>query len=930
MNRPDLRSPSNDLFDNAAYLDELFEAWRANPSSVPADWAAYFAQAYSGEQRIGGPAVSASSVGGASSEALVALKLARLVDAYRAHGHRAARLDPLGSDRAPVAELDPRRVGLAESELDLTVPVEGLFGWSFATPRAVIAALQETYCRSLGVEVSHIDQAEQRAWLAARMESTKNRARLTADEKRRILSRLTDAEGFEQFLHTKFLGEKRFSLEGGESLLPMLDRIVDASAASGVEDVIIGMAHRGRLNVLCNVVGKPAGEIIRGFLKLEADGLQMLGSGDVKYHLGHSTDVTTAAGRKVHLSLAFNPSHLEAIYPVIEGRVRARQDRMGDVDRRRSLALVLHGDASFAGQGVVAEVLNFSQIDGYKTGGTIHVIVNNQVGFTTAPQDSRSGPYATGLSKMLDIPIIHVNGADLESVVQAAELAAAFRAEFQQDVMLDLYCFRKFGHNEGDEPRFTQPLMYRKIDAHPGLRSLYAQQLAAEGVVSEGDAQKMVADKRALLDASFEETKAGKDHHAHATSELWSRYTGGADAGTPEVKTGLPKAALEALATKLTQLPAGFEANPKLMRGALKDRAAMAAGTRSFDWGTAENLAFASLLAAGHRVRLSGQDAGRGTFTQRHAVYTDHRDARTFSPLNVLGEKQGAFEVRNSPLSEFGVLGFDYGYSLDAPDALVLWEAQFGDFANGAQVIIDQFLSSAEDKWKRLSGLVLLLPHGYEGQGPEHSSARFERFLALSAEDNWQVANLTTPAQYFHALRRQVVRPWRKPLIVMTPKSLLRHPEAVSSYEEFTGTFQKVLGDTTVEPSKVKRVLLCTGKVYYDLAKRRAERGITDTAIVRLEQLYPYPQAELAKELARYKKAESLAWVQEEPWNMGAWFFLKARFEAGRGGLPLACVSRLESASPATGHPKAHEFEQQRLLDEAFGDEGKALKAAAR
>jgi 2-oxoglutarate dehydrogenase E1 component len=918
MSRSDNHTSPAPNVDNAAFVDDLYLAWRADPRSVPADWAAYFSDL--------GPQASAAGPASAGSHALATHQL---LEAYRALGHRAARVDPLGQPRPPEPRLSPRSYGLSDGDLGATLDFGGRLGLGRATLREFVSALEETYCGPVGIETMHLESAEARTWLLDRIESSRNTLALSGPERVRILERVSDAEAFEQFLHTKFIGEKRFSIEGGEGLIPLLDRIIEDSAARGVEDVVIGMAHRGRLNVLTNVVRKPAGEIFRGFLKLEEDGKKMLGSGDVKYHLGHSADVE-AAGRKVHLSLAFNPSHLEAIYPVVEGRVRARQDRMGDSARAKSLPLVLHGDASFAGQGVLQEVLNYSGIAGYRTGGTIHVVVNNQVGFTTLPGDSRSAPYATNLARMLDIPILHVNGEDPGALAQAARLAVEYRQKFRQDVVIDLVCFRKHGHNEGDEPRFTQPVMYRAIDAHPGVRARLAAQLVKDGVVSEADAARMVEERKARLDAELTATKNGNGHHAHEVGPLWAPYAGGRERDVPDEKTGLRRAALEALARKLVEHPADFEPNPKLVRGALKDRGAMAAGQRPFDWGTAENLAFASLLSAGHRVRLSGQDAMRGTFTQRHAVYFDHRDGRPFAPLCHLGEGQGRFEVRNSPLSEFGVLGFDYGYSLDAPDALVIWEAQFGDFANGAQVIIDQFLSSAEDKWNRLSGLVLLLPHGFEGQGPEHSSARLERFLSLSAEDNWQVVNLTTPAQYFHALRRQVVRRWRKPLVVMTPKSLLRHPEAVSGYEAFEGTFQRVLGDETVDAAKVRRVLLCSGKVYYDLAKRRAERKIDDTAIVRVEQLYPYPHAEIAAELKKYPRAKKLVWVQEEPWNMGAWFFLRAHDAEHRtGGLPLECASRPESASPATGHPKAHEYEQRQLLDDAFGEGAESLRAAS-
>ncbi len=907
--------------ESAPFLDGLYAAWRADPGSVPADWAAYFAHLELAPASAAARPSRLPPVGVGPEEAR-ALKLTRLVEAYRSWGHRAARLDPL-SDSAPVVpELDPRSVGLAEAELDVSTAVGGLFGLELATPREVIGRLEETYAGSIGVELSHLEDQALRRWLVERVESSRSRPSLTADERRRVLARLTDAEVFERFLQTKFLTEKRFSLEGAEALIVAIDRVLDESAERGVDDVVLGMAHRGRLNVLANVLGKPLTAIFREFLKLDEDGRLLVGSGDVKYHLGFSADLKTRGGRPLHLSLAFNPSHLEAIYPVLEGRVRARQDGRGDVERRRTLALVVHGDASFAGQGVVGECLNFSRIAGYDTGGTIHLIVDNQLGFTAEPAETRSSRYPSAIAASFDLPVFHVNGEDPEAVLQAAQMAVEVRHRFQRDVLVDLVCFRKYGHNEGDEPRFTQPLLYRKIDQHRTVRAVYASRLVTKGLITAADEQKLIDERKAKLEARLDETRRGTTRIESVPSAAWKPYHGGRDDRVPRVPTGLPRDELEPLARRIAAWPDGFEPLPKLVRGVLEERVAMAAGQKPFDWAFAEALAFASLVAAGHRVRLSGQDSARGTFTQRHAVLVDHRDGRRYVPLAHASPNQAPFEVFNSPLSEFGVLGFDYGYSLDAPSALVAWEAQFGDFANGAQVIIDQFLSSAEDKWARLSGLALLLPHGFEGQGPEHSSARFERFLNLSAEDNWQVVNLTTPAQYFHALRRQVVRPWRKPLVVMTPKSLLRHPRAVSSYDDLGGTFQRVLGDRGADPQKVRRVLLCSGKVYYALLQRRAERRADDTAIVRLEQLYPYPQAELSEELSRYPRVEKLVWVQEEPWNMGAWFFLEAHEHARRGvsPLPLSCVSRQQSASPATGHPKAHELEQERLLDEAFAE----------
>jgi 2-oxoglutarate dehydrogenase E1 component len=919
MTTPNFSSVSSP--ENLAFLEELYDQFRARPDSVPADYRSYFealGKAPAALSGGAGPSIAAA-VSSAPSE-VKELRLLQLVEAYRQFGHREASLDPLSGAPAPIPELDYRRFGFSEADLDTSFDVDGLFGEQRITLRELIARLRETYCRFIGVEFMHIDVDDMQRWLASRMEASRNRRALSRDEQIRMLERLTDAEVFEQYLHLKFLEDKRFSLEGGETLIPLIDRVIDGSSALGVDDIVIGMAHRGRLNVLANVLGKPVAEIFRGFMKLADDAHEYLGAGDVKYHLGHSADYVTQAGKKVHISLAFNPSHLEAIYPVVEGRVRARQDRMGDSARERSLALVIHGDAAFPGQGVVAEVLNFSELSGYTTGGTVHVIVNNQVGFTTNPQESRSSRYATGLAKMLDIPILHVNGEDPESVAHVVSLAVEFRHRFKRDVVIDMYCYRKYGHNEQDEPRFTQPVMYEKIKQRPTVRESYVASLVTAGLVTKEETQQIAARRKADLEKQHEAVKAGQYAKVDILGELWMKYRGGRDADTPDAHTGITLEKVRDLGERLVTWPSDFQPLPKLVNMVLNQRKQMAQGEKPADWGFAENLAFASLLTEGHRVRLSGQDTARGTFSHRHAVFYDVRDGRAYSPLQNLAPMQAPFEVVNSSLSEFGVLGFDYGYSLDSPDALVIWEAQFGDFVNGAQVILDQFLSSAEDKWKRLSGLVVLLPHGFEGQGPEHSSARLERFLNMAAEDNWQICNLTTPAQYFHALRRQIVRPIRKPLVIMTPKSLLRRMQ--SPLEEFTGDFKRVIGDSTVDPSRVRRALLCSGKVFYDLNAKREKEGITDTAIIRIEQLYPYPQAEIVAELTKYPKLEKLTWVQEEPWNMGAWFYLRAREHTAGGGLPLplTCVSRAETASPATGHPKAHEYEQNKLLDEAFQD----------
>jgi 2-oxoglutarate dehydrogenase E1 component len=926
MSSPEAVQTRDPSLGSAEFLDELYARYLTDPRLVDPEYRAYFESVQ--EQR---PSATLPGAAPSAVAEVRQIRLRELVEAYRKYGHRAASLDPLSGAPAARPELDFHRYGFTEQDLETDFDVDGLFGLQRAKLSQIVALLKETYCRFIGAEFTHIEVAEMQSWLAAQMEATRNRLTLSREDQLRMLERLTDAEVFERFLQMKFLTEKRFSLEGAESLIPLIDLVIERSAGLGAEDIVIGMAHRGRLNVLANVIGQPEADIFRKFLSLEEDGRVMLGRGDVKYHLGYSADYTTQAGKKVHLSLAFNPSHLEAIYPVLEGRVRARQDRMGDTLRERSLALVLHGDAAFAGQGVVAECLNYSDLDGYTTGGTIHVIVNNQVGFTTNPDEARSTLYATGIARMLDVPIFHVNGEEPESVAQVVRLAVEFRYRFKRDAVIDLYCYRKYGHNEGDEPRFTQPVMYQAIDSRQSVRESYVASLITAGLVTNEDAQKIETDRKLELEAHLATASASGGLKRNDKGDLWNRYHGGLERDSQDAHTGVDKSVLLDLAQKLVTLPADFEPLSKLVRGkgVLAQRQKMAAGTIPIDWGFAENLAFASLLLEGHRVRVSGQDSARGTFNQRHAVYYDARDGRPWSPLHHLAPNQAPFEVRNSPLSEYGVLGFDYGYSLDAPDALVCWEAQYGDFANGAQVIIDQYLSSAEDKWDRLCGMVVLLPHGFEGQGPEHSSARLERYLNMSAEDNWQVCNVTTAAQYFHVLRRQLVRPFRKPLILMTPKSLLKRDEAASTFDDLAGDFQRVIGDRTADPNRVRRALLCTGKVYYDLDERRRSKKIDDAAIIRVEQIYPFPSAQIKAELRRYPKLEKLVWVQEEPWNMGAWFFLRAHEHTDGGDLPLplACVSRAESASPATGHRKAHEFEQEMLLDQALSPSAPSAEA---
>ncbi|MBX3247010.1 MAG: 2-oxoglutarate dehydrogenase E1 component [Myxococcales bacterium] len=966
---------SQDFGVNQGLVEEMFLRWAGNPHSVDESWRRFFeglapadlpqltsagvvpapvehAPTNGGNGKVPASAPIPSELSGVyklpptaedvpfverrgaprttafppSAEVMTATELqarvAALTNAYRVRGHLYADLDPLQLQPRPDAdELFLERYGLASVDPETVFSTGDLAGPSTATLREILDRLAQTYTRTIGVEFTFLEDREARTWLQSRMESTKNRIELSRDEQLRILTKLTDAEIFEQFLHTKFIGAKRFSVEGGESVIPMLDLLVERSAELGVDEIVLGMAHRGRLNVMVNIMEMNVRDIFAGF---DDDNPELhLGGGDVKYHLGYSIDRTTSAGHNVHITLTFNPSHLEFVNPVVEGRVRAKQDRRGDVERTHVLPLLIHGDAAFVGQGIVAETLNLSEVTAYATGGTIHVVINNQVGFTTNPEDSRSTRYCTDITRMLRCPVFHVNGEDPEAVAQVVQLAVEYRQRFHRDVVIDLYCYRKYGHNEGDEPRFTQPLMYAAIDKKKTVREIYIDHLVELGAIDRADAQEIEKRRHADLEAALDESRTG-DYALLPVSMkgLWEGYVGGSDRDVPEVETAVPMKRLTMLLDRLTVTPEWFTPHSRLRRFLLdKQRQILETGV-DVDWGTAENLAMASLLADGVQMRLTGQDVRRGTFSHRHAVIYDVNTGRRFTRLGHLTDDQGRLEIYDSPLSEAGVLGFEWGYSLDSPDALVMWEAQFGDFVNGAQVIIDQFISSSEDKWHRLSGLVLLLPHAFEGMGPEHSSARLERFLGLCAEDNMQVVNLTTPAQIFHCLRRQVVRPWRKPLVVMTPKSLLRHRRAVSTLDDLaTGKFQRVIPDTSPEIAEksVRRVLFCSGKVYFDLLEEREKRGITDIAIVRIEQLYPLRAEDVQAALEPFPKKAELFWVQEEPWNMGAWFYMRARGADLFGKRDLRCVSRAESASPATGSNAAHRLEQSRLLDEALG-----------
>jgi 2-oxoglutarate dehydrogenase E1 component len=962
---------------NAGYVEELHSLWQRAPQSVDADWRAFFeggsaaaptfgapantngtAHTYAGfpsgnggsngnGSSANGPTASApiangnangsgAHANGAKANAVelpkrsgaTALALAtetmletagvqgrvfQLINAYRVRGHLFANLDPLGQPLTAVPELELPNFGLTDADYDAVFPNVGIKGLpERATLRQIVSHLSETYCSSIGVEFTQIEDPGAREWLQDAMESTRNRVRLDESESLRVLTKLTDAEIFEQFIHKNYVGAKRFSSEGAESLIPLLELLIDYAGAHEVEEIVLGMAHRGRLNVLVNVLGKNPREIFAAFDDKHPD--RFLGGGDVKYHLGYSNDRVTASGRNVHLTMAFNPSHLEWVNPVVEGRVRAKQDRG---KRKSVMPLLIHGDAAFMGQGVVPETLNMAGLEGYGTGGTIHVVVNNQIGFTTVPEDSRSTRYCTDITRMMKVPVFHVNGEDPEAVIQVTRLAMEFRARYAKDVVIDMYCYRKYGHNEGDEPRFTQPVMYALIDQKPTVREAYVKRLVAGGRIRAEQAEQITQERRAVLDRALGEARAGDYlQKPNAMQGVWKGFRGGPEVGVPEVTTSVPRDVLLSALEKMAKVPKGFHANLKVLKQ-IEQRYERASSNHPVDWGTGEHLAFATLILDGRHVRLSGQDSRRGTFSHRHAVLFDTQDGARYTPLSSIGAT-GNFEVWDSPLSEAGVLGFEYGYSLDSPDSLVLWEAQFGDFLNTAQVIVDQFIASAEDKWLRLAGLVLLLPHGYEGQGPEHSSARVERFLQMCAEDNIQVCNLTTPAQFFHVLRRQVLRPWRKPLVVFTPKSLLRHPAAVSSLEEFTdGAFQRVI-PSKADPSKVTKILLCSGKVYYDLAEGRKARGREDVAIVRLEQLYPLHD-EIVKALAPYKKGTPLVWVQEEPRNMGGWYFINSRLRDVIGDrLPLSYVARAESASPATGSHASHQLEQKMLIEAAF------------
>ncbi|MFK7903202.1 MAG: 2-oxoglutarate dehydrogenase E1 component [Nitratireductor sp.] len=971
---------------NADYIDELYASYKNDPSSVNPDWQAFFAE--QGDDAVdvlknaqgaswkkphwpeaeNGELVSAldgnwaevekhisdkiksksASSGGASEQEIQqatkdSVAAVMMIRAYRMRGHLHANLDPLGIAEKKEAhdELHPSSYGFSEADYDRKIFIDHMLGLEFATVSQMMEILQRTYCDTIGVEFMHISNPEEKGWIQERIEGPDKGVAFTDMGKKAILSKLIEAEGFEQFLDVKYKGTKRFGLDGGESLIPAMEQIIKRGGQLGLKEIVLGMAHRGRLNVLTNVMSKPFRAVFHEFKGGSFKPEEVEGSGDVKYHLGASSD-RQFDDNNVHLSLTANPSHLEIVNPVVLGKARAKQDAGEAVNERGSrprntvLPLLLHGDAAFAGQGVVAECLGLSGLKGHRTGGSIHFIVNNQIGFTTNPAFSRSSPYPSDVAKMVEAPIFHVNGDDPEAVVYAAKVATEYRQKFKKPVVLDMFCYRRFGHNEGDEPAFTQPKMYKKIRQHPTTVALYSKKLVENGVLSQEDVDGMKAEFRANLEIEFE---AGNDYKPNRADWLDGAWSGLKVADNADEQrsgaTGVPVKALKEIGQAITTVPEGFTVHRTIQRF-INNRSNAIESGKGIDWATAEALAYGSLISEGHIVRLSGQDVERGTFSQRHSVWYDQETEARHIPLENLPKSTGEYDVINSMLSEEAVLGYEYGYSLAKPNALTVWEAQFGDFVNGAQVVIDQFISSGERKWLRMCGLVMLLPHGYEGQGPEHSSARPERFLQLCAEDNYQVANVTTPSNYFHILRRQLRREFRKPLIIMTPKSLLRHKRAVSELSEMgaKSTFHRLLWDDAqmnkgegiklVKDSKIKRVVLCSGKVYYDLFDEREKRGIDDIYILRVEQLYPFPAKAMISELSRFKNAEWV-WCQEEPKNMGYWSFIEPYLEwvfthINAKHSRARYAGRAPAASPATGQMSRHLEQLQAFLEDALGD----------
>jgi 2-oxoglutarate dehydrogenase E1 component len=917
---------------NAAYVESVYERFLENRESVDAQWRELFdALPAAGTpdvprgdivaaltQRLRAPVAARPAAEATLAESEKQGAVSRLVQTYSNRGHLIAHIDPLGlMERERPYVLDPEYVGLTQSDLDTEFYTSSRNEWlpRRAPLREILARLEQVYCGPIGAEFAHVSNTEERLWLQDEFQLGRVRQQFTPEARRNILWQLTAAEGLERYLHTRFVGQKRFSLEGGEALIALLDDLVQESGRGGVEETIIGMAHRGRLNVLVNVLGKSPGEL---FSEFEGKHHQPAGSGDVKYHKGFSVDLRTPGGN-VHVALAFNPSHLEIVNPVVEGSVRARQERRDDAAGDKVLPVLIHGDAAFAGQGVVMETLQLSQTRGYSTGGTIHVVINNQVGFTTSdPRDARSTLYCSDVAKMIEAPILHVNGDDAEAVIFVTRFALRYRQHFHKDIVIDLVCYRRLGHNEADEPAATQPQMYQAIRQHPPVRKLYAEQLVADGVLSAADAEHMVEQYRSALDEGRHQLHPSLGMIGNKFTVDWTRYQ--SVDSQESVRTALPAAKLASLGRRILQYPEGFTLHPRVAQ-IVVNRSKMLAGDLPLDWGCAETLAYASLIDADIALRLSGQDVGRGTFFHRHAVLHDQGSARRYIPLQHIKEHQPRVSIIDSVLSEEAVLGFEYGYSSTSPDCLVIWEGQFGDFVNGAQVLIDQFISSGEAKWGRLSGLTLFLPHGYEGQGPEHSSARLERFLQLCAENNMQVCVPSTPAQMFHMLRRQMLRPLRKPLIVMTPKSLLRHELSVSSLDDLrNGGFERVIDEIDALPAEqVERVVFCSGKVYFDLLRTRRTAGSKNVALVRIEQLYPFPVQEYQAVLARFPHAVDLVWCQEEPQNQGAWYQIRHRLQELAGERrPVYYAGRASASAPATGLARIHESEQRQLVQTAL------------
>ena len=948
---------------NATFINDLHKEWKNDPNSVPKEWALWFQSNGDEISNDDGPSWSKknSRVIGASdsienvravargivgkgdlsaidlrSATTDSIRAIMLIRAYRINGHLLAKLDPLGIQKGDLhPELDPKTYGFKDGDWDRPIFIDNVLGMESASLKQIMEIVTETFCGSIGIEFMHVQDPAQKAWVQERIESIRNTTQFTKRGKKAIYERLVGAETFEQFLHKKYAGTKRFGLDGSESVVPAIEQILKRGSQLGMKEVVIAMAHRGRLNLLYNILNKPFRAIISEFLGNQANPEEAGGSGDVKYHMGASAD-REFDGKNVHLSLQANPSHLEIVAPVVIGRVRAKQNQHNDTNDRLSvLGIVLHGDAAFAGQGIVAETFDFSGLRGYRTGGTIHIVVNNQIGFTTSPNYSRSSPYCTDVAKMVMAPIMHINGDDPEAVVHASRIATEFRQKFACDVVLDIISYRRYGHNEGDEPAFTQPVMYQKIGSHPSISKIYAKQLINEGILTEQEAKDEVNNHNSSLEKEFEAGSNYKPNKADWLEGQWSSLRA-AHGDDRRGETSVSTDNLKLIGKAITTIPDGFQVNKKLLRIVEGRKKAIETG-EGIDWSTAEHLAFGSLLLEGHPVRLSGQDSCRGTFSQRHSVFIDQLNEQRHIPLNNIKDKQAAFEVIDSPLSEASVLGFEYGYSLTEPTALVMWEAQFGDFANGAQVIVDQFISSGEAKWLRMSGLVMLLPHGYEGQGPEHSSARLERYLQLCGEDNMQVLNCSTPANYFHALRRQLKRDFRKPLIIMTPKSLLRNKMCVSKLSDMgeQTAFRRVIKDPdlNLKDKDIEKVVISSGKVFYNLLEERDRKKLKNIKLIRLEQIYPFPARTLKEELSKTPKAQ-VVWCQEEPKNMGAWFFVDRKIEDvlisyKAKYLRPGYAGRAEAASPATGSLSRHNREQADLVNSALDTTDKKISKQA-